>query len=337
MRQDLGLEDLLKDDKKNSKEDVKSNQYDFSLLLELCNKKDISSLKSITQKILSENKDSSLNGCLGKLLEIFLNLEGNDVPSFVLLAPFGEVCENIKKFVISKEKEDNLNDVLKLGKLLYGKFKDNLAKLGEDNLITVLEKYADMFSKVGDSDFMYDYQTSKREKEYIEEITLSKQFTHNRKRKIIFWLLLLGIIVFGGIIIYINELFDFRKIRSLDFISFENIEYKLNFDENESGALEKEVVLKDDVNRDGYHLESFLDSIHKKNKNIFSLGKYEIVKKAPVMLEPNKQAKIIGKFNVGDKIKVVGKEKEFYKIISKDKKSFGYVPISSCRFLISDK
>ena len=64
---------------------------------------------------------------------------------------------------------------------------------------------------------------------------------------------------------------------------------------------------------------------------------YEIIKTALVRVTSDKKANVIGEFKVENKVKFVRKIGKFYKIASKDNKSFGYVPIKFCKFVISDK
>ena len=332
------------EDNKESKNGTLANNNvssNFTHLFNLLNKKDYSKLRIKIDEVLSLNIDDSITKVYAKLLEIFLNLEENKIPSFVLLAPFGEVCENIKKLlkdnkINESNDEANISNILTLGKDLYDKFFNNLTNLNEGNLLNILKKYESIFLdyQINNSKNHVNINVSQRTKEYIEEVTLSKQFTNNNKRKKIFWCALFSLIVFGIVVICVNETFEFRKIIKPDYISLEKIDLNINKINPEVEKIER-TKIDDKSIIDGLKKISF-DS-QKSNKNLFSLGMYEIVKSAPVRIAPSKDAKIIGKFNVGNKIKVVGKEGKFYKIASKDNKSFGYVPIKFCKFIINNK
>ena len=140
----------FKGNKESEKENntlVNSNMTDnFTHLFNLLNKKDYPKLRIKIDEVLNLNIDNLSTKIYAKLIEIFLNLEENKLPSFVLLAPFGEVCENIKKLFTdcnqgsgeSKNiKEDELKEFMRFGSELYKKFHDNLLSLNEDNLIAV--------------------------------------------------------------------------------------------------------------------------------------------------------------------------------------------------------
>ena len=143
----------FKDNKESEKENntlVNSNMTDnFTHLFNLLNKKDYPKLRIKIDEVLNLNIDNLSTKIYAKLIEIFLNLEENKLPSFVLLAPFGEVCENIKKLFTdcnqgsgeSKNiKEDELKEFMRFGSELYKKFHDNLLSLNEDNLIREINK-----------------------------------------------------------------------------------------------------------------------------------------------------------------------------------------------------
>ena len=344
------------EDNKESEKDnntlVNSNISDnFTHLFNLLNKKDYSKLRIKIDEVLNLNIDNLSTKIYAKLIEIFLNLEENKLPSFVLLAPFGEVCENIKKLLAECNqggnaskgiKEDELKEFMRLGGELYKKFYDNLLSLNEDNLINILNKYEHIFTNFKiEEEKRHENSNipiSKRAKEYVDEVTLANQFTNNKKRKRIFKGILFFIIVLGVVAIYMNETFGFRKVKKPDFISLEEINYNVDLDKNTTEKLEKKVILNDNKDVEKVNSKSVDENVNeKKNDNIFSLGMYEIIKPAPVRMAPSKDAKVIGKFNVGNRIKVVGKEGKYYKIASKDNKSFGYVPLKFCRFVISDK
>ena len=345
----------FKDNKESEKENntlVNSNMTDnFTHLFNLLNKKDYPKLRIKIDEVLNLNIDNLSTKIYAKLIEIFLNLEENKLPSFVLLAPFGEVCENIKKLFTdcnqgsgeSKNiKEDELKEFMRFGSELYKKFHDNLLSLNEDNLINILNKYEYIFINFKvQEDKKYvnsNIPVSKRVKEYVDEVTLANQFTNNKKRKRIFKGALSFIIILGLVAIYMNETFGFRKVKKPDFISLEDIDYKVNLDKGVTEKIEKKVTLNENKEVEEVNGKNLDKNVNKrKNENIFSIGMYEIIKSAPVRIAPKKDSKVIGKFNIGNRIKVVGKEGKYYKIASKDDKHFGYVPLSHCRFIISDK
>ena len=339
------MSEEFKDNKKSENTNdslVTSSVSDnFKHLCNLLNKKDFTKLRIKIDEVLSLNIDKQSTKIYAKLIELFLNLEENKLPSFVLLAPFGEVCENIKKLLDGNKVKDNddinnVREILNLGKDLYNKFYENLVNLNEDNLLSLLKKYESIFTQfqIEDRVNLENNNVSKRTKEYLEEITLSKQFTNNKKRKRIFWCSLISIIVFGIIVICLNETFEFRIAKNIDFISLEKVDYTVNKPNPEVGIIKRHEIENKEI-KDTIQPIAFNNK--KSKKNIFSLGMYEIIKVAPVRIAPSKDAKVIGKFKIGNKIKVVGKSGKFYKIASKDNKSFGYVPIKFCKFVISDK
>lgn len=351
MTVDLGLEELLKKENeefqnKNSKSSSTSNNaslstsLDIETLQKLYEKKDFNNLKNEVEKSLAREIKDSPSYLVLKCYELILNFEEEKLPSFVMLAPFGEICENIKKTVKTSENSNVYNEVLRLGKIIYDKFFDNLTKLNEQDLLNVLTKYESIFPIVNEKVLLEETSNySKRTKAFIEDVTMST--IHTKKKKQIIWMIFLLIVILGSVIIYKNETFGFRKTKSKDFISFENINYEFNFDKEESEKLKQKFkISKKEMqmyskNQDGIALTML--SKKKKQEPIFSLGMYEIIKEAPVRIKPNKKAKIIGKFSKGDKIKVVGKEGKYYKIASKDNKHFGYVFTNYTKFLIGVK
>ncbi len=341
---DLGLEELL-ENKDSSEGNNKKNGFTlenkssslFDELNSLYSKQNFPEIKKRLEKIFNENDKDSVLWIHARFWELLINLEEKTFPSFVLLAPFGEICERIKLGKNKNQEDLSLDDVLKVGRILYEKFFDVLTESNEETLLNTLCQYKNIFGDDKDFEEKNRQQLvhSKRGEDYISEITLSKQFTNNKNRRKKVYILFWTILVFGTIIICLNESFHFKRaIKNPDAISFFSAEYEPEFFKNDFFAVEKSLDISDpeksDLNFEALSIlaEKTLPTNKRKNlktKSNFVPGIYIVKVKTKVIMNPQDDARSIGTLSEKDKVKVVGQIGAYYQIASKDGSVFGYI------------
>lgn len=346
---DIGLKNIIKDndtlvgnnpnDNQNNYQENNQNSFSFEKLHSLYLKNCFEEIKKIVNDVLSKEDKDSPPWMQAKCWDMLVSLEEKNIPSFLLLAPFGELCEKIK---LNRNKKDvSLDEILKVGNILYDKFLEILSSSNEEGLLKTLNEYQGIFCNTPPQkkEDEFSITHSKRGEDYISEITLSKQFTNNKLRKRLVYVSLLLIIVFGIIVIYVNESFKFQKaIRNPDALSVIDIEYEPKFFKKDFFTVEKSLDIDDPIKEDlnfgelSVLTEKAIGNVKKgQNKKKFKLGIYTILKDTKVMMNPEIDANILGTLSVNDKIKIVGFTKDYYQIASKDGSVFGYIEKNSVK------
>ncbi len=361
---DLGLKQILDGKKENeettskdvndktistekNENKIKNIEIENASFFDLYINKKYEEIKFLAEKNLLEKDEDNKEWILSKIWQLIVNIEQKEIPSVILVAPFGEICEKIKSFSKKEKEEDIGRQIIEAGSMLYIKFLDSLSTSNEEYLKNMLSQYAPLFNiKINNKDEFKESVLSKREQDFVEEITFVKQF--DKKRRNILLTLISIVLILGGIIITLNHVLNLKKEAQPDAISFDNVNVKYPYIKEDSLGIEPSLSINDKKKQD-YNFEETSklmnslfekefqkakDNVRKKKaKKIFKPGIYEIVNDTKAKMNPEDDAREIGTLKKFDRIKVVGKKENYLQIVSKDGSVNGYVNKKDAKFI----